>query len=84
MEKQLQQKEWKKKIILILIFFGFMIVLILFAYSLFNEFNKVTQDIEICKELGYDGAKFSSKWNNDLECSNFTPLERAKRGVSKR
>ena len=69
-------------------FDGFMIGL-LFLALFFSSLNEAKNDLEICKELGYDGIKFEkvNLVKDKIVCSNFTDLEKARssqeRGLAK-
>ena len=49
------------------------------AAGIFMAIEEIKEDIEICKSLGYDGVKFTSRFSNKVECSNFTDLQKTKR-----
>ena len=47
-----------------------------------NYLEKAENNIEACQGMGYDGVEFVSKWNNEMQCANFTDLERHNRKIS--
>ena len=66
--------EWME----ILIIFTFVFIGLTIITFVIINYLEVKEDLEICKELGYDGIKFTNRFSNEVECSNFTELEKAK------
>ncbi len=60
----------KEKTIKILVLIGFIILAGAMAFYFFNALIQVGMDLEACKEAGYKGIKFVSKWSNEYYCSN--------------
>ncbi len=59
-------------ILIIVLIFGVITLIVMI------KIDNIERDIEICKELGYDGVQFTSKYTSEVECSNFTELQRAR------
>lgn len=60
------------------------LVLIVFTIYVINQVETIEEDLQICKELGYDGIKFVNAISTQVECSNFTDLEREREKRSRR
>ena len=50
----------------------------IFSYANY-EIQEAKKDLEICKDLGYDGVKFKGAFSTEVECSNFTELDKVKK-----
>jgi len=74
-ETQKQDRAIIKTILIIMV----IIACTLLVIVTINQLQETKKNMEICKSLGYDGVKFVSKYNNEVECSNFSPLEKARR-----
>lgn len=55
-----------------------LIIGLCFLVLIISSMNSAKEDLEICKELGYDGIRFKNKFNSEIECANFTDLEKEK------
>lgn len=61
------------------------LIICFFLYLVLLTVGRVmesSETIEICKELGYDGAKFKSDFSVEMECSNKTEIEKYKENKS--
>ncbi len=60
-----------------------LLLLILGVIVVQEGINDGREIIEGCKELGYDGVKFTNALGTSLECSNFTDAEKIKRNITR-
>ena len=76
MVKNKQRYTDREEIIMIALALLFCAFVLLFSIYAYNRVMEIGKEIGICKDNGYDGAKFTSQWNTEIECSNYTESER--------
>ncbi len=78
-KKEFTKEQMQESKAEILFFICFIIILLSFIFLTINNINEAKEDLRICKSLGYDGVKFVGKYTKELECANFTALEKSKK-----
>jgi hypothetical protein len=75
MEKQiLERRELILISMLIFLLIGFIVLAV--TIHAYNRIIQIGKEIQICKDNGYDGAKFINKYTTEIECSNYTESEK--------
>lgn len=60
----------EKTIIRLFVFIGFIILAGLLGFWFFDKLIQAGVDIQSCKQIGYKGIKFVSKYSSEYVCSN--------------